>query len=214
MDNARVGVRRAQHLEVQNPVDRDIHGVAGAPRDDPFAKRIRQARAAGFARDVLFDTCNAAERIGDRTIAGAPAQVAFEGVGQVGALILIERSGRHDHAGGAEAALKRLRIEKGALHRMQGVIGREPLDGRDRASGGTECRHQAGVHRRAIEPHRAGAAVAGVAAVLDAEEAPLTQEGAQALPGFRLGRNELAVDGVVHTPLSGRASSTRICSAK
>ena len=120
MDNARVGVRRAQYLEMARPVDRDIHGVAGAPRDDPFAKRIGQARAAGFARDILFDRSNAAERIGDRTIAGAPAQVAFEGMGQVGALILIERGGRHDHAGGAEAALKRLRVEKGALHRMQG----------------------------------------------------------------------------------------------
>ncbi len=37
----------------------------------------------------------------------------------------------------------------------------------------------------AVEPDRAGAAIAGVAALLDAEGAVLAQEGAQALPGNR-----------------------------
>ena len=43
--------------------------------------------------------------------------------------------------------------------------------------------------RRAVEPDRAGAAIAGVAALLDAEHAALAQEGAQALAGPRLGEN-------------------------
>ena len=45
------------------------------------------------------------------------------------------------------------------------------------------------MHRRAVEPDGAGAAIAGVAALLDAEAAVLAQEGAQALAGFRLGSN-------------------------
>ena len=65
------------------------------------------------------------------------------------------------------------------------------------------------VKRHAVEPDRAGAAIALVAALLDAEPAVLAQEGAQALAGRRLGRELL--------PLTVRfmlaASSARICSA-
>ena len=43
--------------------------------------------------------------------------------------------------------------------------------------------YQAGMHRRAVEPDRAGAAIARVAALLDAEDAAVAQECAQALAG-------------------------------
>ena len=133
-------------------------------------------------------SADAVHGVRDRAVAGAPAEIALERMREIGALLLIERRHRHDHAGGAEAALKRLRVEKSLLHRMQVAVWREPLDRRHRAPRGAESRNQAGVHRLAVEPDRAGAAVAGVAALLDAEDARLPQEGPQALPGLRLGR--------------------------
>ena len=53
---------------------------------------------------------------------------------------------------------------------MQRAVLAEAFDGGDLASGGAKGRHQAGMHRRAVEPDGAGAAVAGIAALLDAEE--------------------------------------------
>ena len=50
------------------------------------------------------------------------------------------------------------------------------------------------MHWLVIEQHRAGAAIAGVAAFLDAEMAELAQERAQALPGAGLLLETLAVD--------------------
>ena len=105
---------------------------------------------------------------------------------QVGALRLVEGGGGHDHAGRAEAALERLGVEEGLLHRVQLAVLREPLDRRDLATRGAEGGHQAAMHGRAVEPDGAGAAIARVAALLDAEPAVLAQEGAQALA--RLGR--------------------------
>src|SRR3989442_15654497 len=81
----------------------------------------------------------------------------------------------------------------------------------DLAPGGPKGGHQATVHGRAVEPDRARAAVARVAALLDAKESALAQERAQALvrPGLR---GQLpGVHGVVHRPAP--ASSARICSA-
>src|SRR6476619_6699791 len=63
---------------------------------------------------------------------------------------------------------------------------------------GAERRDQAAMHRLAVEQHRAGAAVAGIAALLDAEMPELAQEGAQALPGLRRLRECLAVDLKAH----------------
>ncbi len=71
---------------------------------------------------------------------------------------------------------------------MQLAVFREPLDGGDLAPRGAEGGHQAGVERHAVEPDRAGAAIALVAAFLDAEPAELAQEGAQALAGRGFGR--------------------------
>src|SRR6266849_6280784 len=105
---------------------------------------------------------------------------------QVRPLLLIERGRRHDHAGSAIAALERLRIEEGLLHRMQCAVLGESLDRGHHAPGRAERRHQAGMNGRAVEPYRAGAAIAGVTALLDAEDAALAQEGPQTLSGLRL----------------------------
>ncbi len=110
----------------------------------------------------------------------------------------IEGRRRHDHAGGAEAALEGLRVEKGLLHGMQLAVLGQALDGGDLAPGGAEGRDEAAMEGHAVEPDRAGAAIALVAALLDAEPAVLAQEGAQALAGRGLGRKLLAVDREVH----------------
>src|ERR1700732_2201357 len=84
--DARVRVGRPQHFEMGEPVERYVHGVAGVSGDDLLAKWIGQARAAGFARGILFDRSDAAQRINDRAVSGAPAQIALERMWEVGAL--------------------------------------------------------------------------------------------------------------------------------
>ena len=70
----------------------------------------------------------------------------------------------------------------------------QAFDGRHLVPGGAESGHQAGMHRRSVEPDGAGAAIAGIAALLDAETAVLAQEGAQALARFRLGFEMAMID--------------------
>jgi hypothetical protein len=125
---------------------------------------------------------------------------------QVRALFFAERGSGHDHARGAEAALEGLRIQERLLHRMQRAILRKSFDRGYFAPGGPEGRHQARVNRSAVEPHGAGAAITGVAALLDTEHAAVTQKGAQALSGGRLGGKQFAIDVVVHSGI-GRAGN-------
>src|SRR3954462_14760460 len=89
-------------------------------------------------------------------------------------------------------------------------IGREARDGGDSVAVGTKRRDDAGMHRLAVDQHRAGAAVAGVTTFLDAEMAELAQEGAQALAGARLFREFAAVDMKAH---DNPSNSPRISSA-
>ena len=225
---SRVGVRRAQHLEVQHVRDRDIHRVAGPPCDDRLAERVCQARSARAAGDILLHRRDAAQRVGDGAVPRAAAQIALERVRQIVALPGIERGRRHDHPGRAEPALERLRVQERLLHRVRRAALGQPLDRGHRPSGGVERRHQAGMHRRAVQPDSAGAAIAGIAALLHAEAAVLAQEGAQALAGSRRALDPAAIDGegqrrravfqlrygVVHAAAPGCANSARICSAK
>ena len=170
-EDVRVRVRRAQHLEMQKPVHRHVHRIACATGDDSLGERVRHARAAGLAGNVRLDGGDAGERVADRAVTGAPAQVAFEGMRQIRPLLLVECGGRHDHACGAIAALERLRIEESLLHRMQGAVLGKPFDGCDSASGGAEGRHQTRVNGCAVEPYGTGAAIARIAALLDAKGA-------------------------------------------
>src|SRR5262249_31706047 len=91
------------------------------------------------------------------------------------------------------------------------AITAKPLDGRDHVALGAEGGDQARVHGLAVEQHRAGAAVAGVAALLDAEMSELAQKCAQALASARLLRKCLAVDLESHDR-SAAKSSERISS--
>ena len=77
----------------------------------------------------------------------------------------------HDHAGGAEAALERLGVEKRLLHRMQFAVAGEPLERGDLAALGAEGGNEATVDRLAVEPDRARAAIAGVTPFLHSKPA-------------------------------------------
>ncbi len=147
--------------------------------------------------DAGADDCPAASSIArpvdgvlDRAISGAAAQVSLQGARQVQLLLVGERRRRHDHARGAEAAL-----EAGASRNCRcigaGSPGAEALDRGDLAAVGAECRCDATVHRIAVEPHRAGTAIACVATLFDAETSQRAHECAQALPGTRLFVEEL-----------------------
>ena len=207
----RVGMRRAQHLEVQQALDRDVHRVVRLARQDGVGERVGQAGAERLAGDVVLDVLLAVQRIDDRAVAGAATDVALEGMRQVGLVRLVERrrGRRHHHAGGAVAALEGLRVVEGLLDWMQLAVLGEALDGGDLAALAAEGGHQTGMERLAVQPHRAGAAVAGIAALLDAEDFQVAQEGAQALAGLRFGRVKAAVDLVF-----AHDSSARICSAR
>ena len=113
------------------------------------------------------------DRVADRAIAGAAALWVLEAARQIGALPLIERRNCHDHSGGAEPALKRLRIEKGFLHRVQPAVGGEARNRRHPMARGAEGRHQAGMYRNVVEPYCAGAAITGIASFLDPEGSEL-----------------------------------------
>src|SRR6202022_4018453 len=183
---------------------------------------VAQARPASLARHVLLGRAHAGNRIGDGAISGAAAKITLDRVRQTGVLSGIERRRGHDHAGRTEAALECLRIQERLLHRVQSAVHRQAFDRRHFVPGGTESGHQAGMHRRPVEPDGAGAAIAGVAALLDAEAAVLAQKGAQTLARFRSGFERALIDAegertggliyrardVVHD------SSARICSAK
>ena len=76
---------------------------------------------------------------------------------------------------------------------------------------GAKGRDKAAMHRRAIEPHGARAAVAGVAAFLDPEPSQIAQKGAQALTGPRPRIMALSIHGETHgAPARLPANSPRI----
>ena len=68
---------------------------------------------------------------------------------------------------------------------MQLAVAGKPLDRGDLPALGPEGGNQAAVDRLAVEPDRAGAAIAGITALLDAEPAQLAQKRSQALAGTR-----------------------------
>ncbi len=206
------GMRRAEDFHMQEPVDRDVHRVAGATSHDSRTRGRGEIAAEGLARRRLLDMADARQGVEDRAIAGAAAEVSLERAGQIATLRLIERRGGHHHAGGAEAALETLGVEKRLLHRMKRVaLAGEPLDGRHRPPLGAEGRHETAMHRLAVEMDGAGPAIAGVAAFLDAEPAELAQERAQTLARPRRRLMAHAID--EETQRRSPPSSLRISSA-
>ena len=214
LQDLRMGMGRAQYFQMQQALHGDIHGVARMAGDDRFPEGVAQAGTAGLSGHVLLDFGDAVDGVPDRAIARTATEIAFQRPRQVLLLLIVERDGGHDHAGRAVAALIGLGVEKGLLHRMQLAVMGESLDGRHLAALGAEGGHEAGVDGLAVEPDRAGPAIAGVAALLHAEEAEIAHEGAQALPRPRLGREPFPIHGIFHDLAPSPASSARICSQK
>ena len=212
-DNLCVRMRRAQQLDVQRAFHGCIEGVGSRAPHHLRSGGCRQAAAECGARDGVFAIRLAVQRVFDGTIAGAAAQIAFQRCAEILPLRLVERCTGHDHARGAEPALKRLRIEKCPLHRMGTAIAREAFDGGDGMALGAKGGDQAAVHRLAIDQHGTGAAVAGVAPFLDAEMPELAQKSSQALSGAGIFRKRLAVDLEAHG-CARPCSSARISSAR
>jgi hypothetical protein len=91
------------------------------------------------------------------------------GVGRV----LQQRRGGHDHPRGAEAALQAVAVDEGLLDRVALGPLRQAFDAGDPPTLGLQRQHGAALHRLAVEQHRAGAALAGVAADMRAGQAQL-----------------------------------------
>ena len=100
--------------------DFGVERVARRSLHDERPRRRGQAPAKGFAGLDLLDIDFAVEGILDGAIAGAAADIALQRGAEVLPLRLVQRRAGQDHAGGAEAALKRLGVEKGLLHRDAG----------------------------------------------------------------------------------------------
>ena len=186
--NARMRMRRAQHLKMQHFLHTDICGVMGVPGDDGFAERIAEISAGAFSGAIGLHMRNAVNGILDGVIARAAAKIAFQPEGQILLVFLGEGCGGHDHPRRAETAGKP--FERGDFTPLR-----------------AESRHEAAMHRLAIEPDRAGATVTGITAFFHAEPSQIAYESAQALPRPGLSIEGLSVDCVAH------ANSSRICSA-
>ena len=197
---------------MQQARDGEIEGVARLPGHDGGPGGSRKVAAARRHRIGVVDVTHAADRVLDGAIAGAAAQIAFERGGKIVALGLVQARGGDDHAGRAKSALETLRLQEGTLHRMQRAARREAFDGRDLAAVGAKRGNQATVHGFAVQEHAAGAAIAGIAALLHPVMPELPQEGAQALAGARRHRIRNAVDDIAHGVAPGD-NSRRISSA-
>lgn len=107
----------------------------------------------------------------DLPVAGAAAQntaqrILHLGLGRSG-LRVQQRCRRDQQRRRADAALRRAVRQERGLQCRQPAVG-QPFDGRHRCAGGRGRRHQAGTDGVAVDQHRAGAAITGVAADLGA----------------------------------------------
>ena len=211
--DARVSVRRPEQFQMQHALDRGVERVPDLAGDDRFRCRRQQSCAARFAGLIFLDRRDAVDRILDRVITGASAEIALEIARQVLDLFFVQSRCGHDHAGRAETALETRRLHERVLHRMQIAVLREAFDGRDLVTVSAKGGNETAMNRDSVEPHRACAAIAGVATFLDPEPSHVAQESSQALSWPRLFRERLAVDEVTHG-CTLFESSRRISSAK
>lgn len=149
----------------------------------------------------------AADGVEDADIAAAAAEIAVEGVDDLGVGGLgrgfEEGNGAEDHAGDAVAALHGFSVEEGLLNAVEAVAGGEAFDGGDGLAFGEAGGGEAGGDGLAVQEHSAGAALAFAAAVLGSGEAEVfaedIEEGTVGGGGELVG---LAVDGDRHMTVS------------
>src|SRR5262245_39901176 len=100
----------------------------------------------------------------DVVIAGTPAEIALEGVTDLGLRrprgALQELVGRHDHARRAEPALQPVLLPEPLLDRMELAVLGQPLDGENLGPVRLDGEYRASLGRLAVDHDRAGAALA------------------------------------------------------
>ena len=119
-------------------------------------------------------------RLADLLVAGAAAEVAGESLAD----LLVARRGlaleqvdrRDEHPGCAEAALHGAGLDEGPLDSVELASGGERLHGSHRPAGGLDGGDEAGADDLAVEPDRAGTALALLARVLRADQAERVAE--------------------------------------
>jgi hypothetical protein len=114
----------------------------------------------------------------DVLVARAAADIAFEQLADLGIgglrLLAAQIHRTHHHAGRAEAALQAMALLEGRLHGVHGSVGSgHALYGLHLGALGLHGQHGAGLDGLAIDQHRAGSALAGIAAHMGARQAQL-----------------------------------------
>ena len=231
----RMVVRRADGTEQQDAGVVEVvaealgagHLLDAVRAGDPGADRLAHGRVRrGGERPGGCAT----DRLEDRRVAGASAQHAAEAVAHVG----VGRGGgprdevvgRHQHPRRARPALRAAAREEGGLERGEAVARAQALDRLDAPALRLAGRDEARAHLVAVDPHRARAAVAGVAADLGPREPEvLAQDVDQATAPVRLDLDRAAVDLEPHarrrrvgdhatTSASARRTSVRTASER
>src|SRR5215204_6265731 len=127
----------------------------------PFALRADRRAGPDRLRRVT-------DRRDDVLVAGAAAEIAFDGVADlvVGGIRVLRQQvdGGHDHAGRAEPALETVLLPERGLHRVELIAVSEALDRLDLRPVRLDGEHGARLDRPAVDMDGAGAALAGVAA--------------------------------------------------
>ncbi len=206
-------VRTAENRQMQQRFGCGVEGVLLAAGDDPAARGGRDRATVGALVVSGIDGADAGQRVRDRPVPGAAAEISLQQARQIGGLGL-GQSARSDHeAGRAVTALEGARIEEGLLHGVQALAVGQPRRGGHAAPFGTVGGGDARVHGLAVQQHAARTAVARVAALLDLEMAELAQQGAQHLTGLRLDRGRSAVDAQVHGSVVNSATISIAISA-
>ena len=207
-DDLRVGVRRADEVDVAHAVPAHVVEERALALDEPLVLLARDRlpdeallRASSAALDVtvIMVVPHGHDRLDDVHVARAAADVPLQRdadllLGRAGSAL--EECGRaHQHPGRAVAALEGVVLVEGLLERRQVAVAGEALDRRDLRALGLDREQHAALHRLAVQMHRAGAAVARVAAdVRPREPEVVADEVDEEAPRRHLELDLLAVD--------------------
>jgi hypothetical protein len=175
---ARMGVRRSDSAEEQRAGGHVIGSIAHSAVQ--LAQPVHAGQAGADGADLRAGA-GSAHRLDDAAIAGAAAKHAAQrrlDLGLVGHGDPAQQFGRgDDHARRADAALRRAGGVEARHQRLALGRGGDALDRLDRRTFALAERGEAGAGLGAVHQHGAGAAIAGVAADLGAEQAEALAQG-------------------------------------
>lgn len=203
LPHLRVRVRRPYDHAFELPVQDDVRRVPRGTRD--LAEGLHAGRRHRAV--VVLPRARSRDRLVDADVRAAAAQVPGQGLGDLlagrfgravlGAPPVHEGRRLHHEARRAVAALERVVLGEGPLHRM---VAAEALDGRDLA-----VRHRLGgqqAARRRAPVHQDGAGAAHARAAGDlrpGQPHPLAQYVRHGLRGFGTGADGLAIEAEFHS---------------